>query len=269
MSRGITKTMTVIFVLISVLLLVAPGVFSNTFVQIDDVGLKGMQVRADVFKEGQISNHGPKHGRIQVIVREVETELYSFKFLVDLKKASPNTEYGVHVWADLPDFEFTIHGDNSGTWKMLELFAGLPQIGIDLEPNDNTIIRTTLGLLGATKETIKHDTGMTIMTDNRGTYKNIKTGIATEDALMEYALDLIWPFLREQIVLAYPSLALFLPAEMDFASLHIIGVTMPEQYHKISGGFKFIGPGGPEGDDNYVTETITVERLWKEFEWWA
>jgi hypothetical protein len=273
MSRGITRTITMVLVLITVFLLVSPGVFANTFVQIDDEGLKGMQIRADIYKKGQVGGTGPKHGRVQIIIREMDIEQYSLKFLLDLKKATPDTEYSICLWANLPDIEFTIHGDGSNFWYLLlEPMAG--SLGFDKSPGNNDIIETSLGLLGLTQQKIEHDTGMDIMTDNRGTYKDIKTGGMTQDELMMLALNIAWPILREYAIDRYPILEAFLPEEVDFATLHIIGVTIPANQYTISGGLEFVGrdPEDPNPDnivDEYVTETITINHYWEYFEWWV
>ena len=91
MKRSIKRTITVVMVLISVLLLVSPVIFARTFVKIDDEGLKNFHIRADIYEEG--SQGGPKHGRVQAVIREVAPEVYSYKFMIDLKKATPYTEY--------------------------------------------------------------------------------------------------------------------------------------------------------------------------------
>lgn len=85
---------------------------------------------------------------------------------------------------------------------------------------------------------------------------------------MEFALDIAWPTFRAYLI-SLLSPGTEIPEEVDFADLGVTGVTIPGADYEISGGLRFIGPGGLEGDNNFHTEPITIERYWNEFEWMA
>ena len=263
MQRNTKRTITMIMVLISVLLLVSPIVFAKVGWRIDDVGLKSVQIRASILED---PGPGAKHGRISASIREIEPEVYSYKFVIDLKKATPFTEYSILAWAELPNIKFDIYGDGGSNWIAIEMLAGY--IGIDLAPEDDSKIETSLGLLGLDGFQ-EFDTNLKFTTDYRGFFKSVKSGIISENNAIEYALDFGWPTLKQYIIAEYPELAPFLPDEIDFADFGIIGVTMYGGYFTVSGGVRFIGPGGLEGDDNYRSEDIVIDRFWKDFVWTA
>ncbi len=263
MQRNIKRTITVVMVLISVLLLLSPIVFAKVFVKIDDVGLKSLHIRADILEEGSPG----KHGRISAMIREMTEEVYSYKFMIDLKKATPNTQYIIWLYADLPEeVVITIYGDGTGLWPGIEWVAN--SYGIDYN-EESGVIETTVGdllsVLGFTEGTIELNTGMTFTTDDRGNFKSIKEGIITEDDAMEHALDLAWPTLRQYLSSLIPGIVP--PDEIDFADLGITGLWVHGGQYSISGYVKFVG-GDPEDPvDVYVTETVTIDRVWNDLIW--
>lgn len=281
MSRGTRRFVIIVMALVSVLLLVSPCVLSKPFVKIDDEGLRSFHIRADILKEGGPSGHGPKHGRVQAMVREIAPETYSYKFMIDLKKATPNKEYNIELWVDFPEPEnpeddvlITIHGQSApgNIWYWIKLAAVL-FLKIDLTPTNpnqiNFYLNDALTKLGLTGDEVVIPTGKTIMTDETGNFKSIKEGIISEDDAMEYVLDLIWPFLRSYLVGLVPPG--FLPEEIDFDYLGVTGVTIHGGEYSVSGGVRFIGEGGGQNPGNsveiYYTETVTIDRVWNDFVW--
>jgi hypothetical protein len=281
MSRGTRRFVIAVMALVSVLLLVSPCVFSKPFVKIDDEGLRSIHIRADILKQDGPSGHGPKHGRVQIMVREIAPEVYSYKFMIDFKKASPNKEYNIELWVVFPEPEnpeddvlITIYGEDElgNIWHWIKLAAVL-FLKIDLTPGNpnqiNFYLNEALTKLGLTEDEIVMPTGMTIMTDETGNFKSIKEGIISEDDAMEYVLDLIWPFLRSYLVGLVPPQ--FLPDEIDFDYLGVTGVKIRGGEYSVSGGMRFIGEGDGQNPENpvdiYYTETVTIDRVWNDFIW--
>jgi hypothetical protein len=254
--------------LICILLIISPTVFSSTSAKIDDQGLKAVQIRAGILKTGGPVGHGHKHGQVQAMVREVEPQVYSYKFMIDLKKATPNKEYTIHMWADVPEIEITIYADYTSpaqnpNWFALQLAMLWLELDMDLTFNDQITINTNiLGLTGMQTANLQKS----FVTDHRGNYKNMKTGIIAEMDAIEYTTDLAWPHLRQYLIDNFPEYPVseLLPAEIDFSIFKILGFTIPAGSYTISGGLNFVGVGG----DSYYTETVTYTYTTSGFEWW-
>lgn len=269
MQRNIKRTLIVVMALITVVLLVSPAIFARPVIRIDDEDAKGLRIKASIIKGNDILRpHGPNCGKIQAIVTEVMDQQYTYRFSLDLKKAIPITDYSIWVWADLPEeVVLTIYGDNTGLWPAIQLFANL--FGIDDDPSP-FVIETTVGellsFLGFTDPIVELDTGLTFTTDINGEYHNTKTGSISEIDAIDYALDLAWPKFRSYLIsLGIPEG--MLPEEINIDYLGVVGLWIHGGQFSVSGGFRIIGPGGPEGNNNFHSEPLTVDRLWNDFKW--
>jgi hypothetical protein len=254
MLKGTKGTMLIAVVLI--LMFVSPMVFAKWMVSLDDEGLKSLHVRADIYEDTGSGAEGQKHGRVQVLLTEIEPKLYSYKFQIHLRKATPSTEYEIHVWTYLPDITFSIYGDTKNfLWKIIEGAVA----GIDQDPTAG-VIMVNLASLGLTGEHEAYS-GMSFVTDERGSYKEIKSGVKTETEIMEYVLDLSWPIFKAELGLGG------LSDNVDFADFGITGVYIhPSGKHgyQISGSLSF------ESDvDAYCTEDITYTYYTDGFLWEA
>ncbi len=256
MLKSTKGMLTVLIVLISVFMLLSPAVFAKWFVDIDDEGLKSLHVRADVYRGSGGDVYGQKHGRVQFVITEIEPRLYSYKFQVHLRKAMENTKFEIIAWANMPNIEFTLYGDlDNPNWWWLELIANSVTPPLDKDETMDGKIWTdlaTLNLMGYHRV----NTGMTFTTNERGSYKNIKSGIMTETDAMEYVLDLTWP-----IFLDYLGLGGVFPPEIDFEYFSIYRFDIHAGLYTVRGGLDFETvekyPGGIP-IDTYSTEEITV-----------
>ncbi len=271
MQRSIKKTITVIVVLISVLLIFSSGAFSKTFVRIETEGLKEVHIRANIIKGLDPDDHGPKHGRVQVKIKEDVSHHYMYKFSVDLRRATDYTYYEIHLWANLPDIKFTIYGDGSEEWGYIQDFA--LDLGIDDDHTKNNKIEISLLTLGLTGYNEEY-TGIDILTDGHGSYKFLKAGGIAEMDAVEWAIDFGSPYLEAYLLKVFEGdpenqrmVTWFFSQEWDFEDFHVVSVKIHGGYYTISMGIQFIGPGGPEGDDNYCTEDITFSLAMGDFVW--
>lgn len=256
MLRSTKGTFTLVFALVIILLLVSPMVFAKWFATIDDEGLKSLRVRADIYKGSGGEASGQKHGRVQLMINEIEPKLYSYKFQIQLRKATPSTEYEIWAWATMPNLVFTIYGDHSGYWNQLEMYANVLKLDWDKNPNNGEITTSlaTLKLNGFHEV----DTGLRYTTDNRGTINEIKSGIITETNAMEYVLDLTWPIFKN--MLGIPGL----PDNVDFKYFGITAMKIHEGNYVVSGGLDLVGENP---DDVFCTEEITLTYDTEGFYW--
>lgn len=260
MSRYINRKITAVLAIACMLLLLSPVVFATPSVKIVTEGLKSFHVRANIVEEGGVAGHGAKNGRVQILIGEIEPELYSYKFQINFRKANPNTEYELAMWCQLDNIGFTIFGNNENpTWLFIEWFAN--NYDIDTDGPGNGQITTTLGELGLTGETFDLITPETITTDERGSYKNIKSGLMTEDNAMEYVLDLIWPFFSQYIMDRIDGLVL--DAEVDFVNLGIIGLLIHGGTYDFAMGGEFVN----EVHGSYETEDIIFTHTMNDYHW--
>ena len=276
MQRNIKRTLIVVMTLITVLLLVSPVVFARPVVRIDDEGeLKGLRIKTSIIKGNDIYRlHGPNCGKVQAIITEVPGQQYTYRFSIDFKKALPETDYGISVWADLPEeVVITIYGNGNGLWPAIELVAYF--LEIDDNPFDRRIeasIGEWMTAFGFTDPIIELDTGLTFKTDILGEYHNTKTGSIEEDKALEYVLDLAWPKLRTYLLSILPP-GPVIPEEIDFDYLGIVGLWVHGGQFSVSGGLRIIelegpeGPPIPDGNNNFHTVPVTIDRFWNDFKW--
>lgn len=269
MSRGIRRTVIVAMVLITVFLIFSSGAFSKTFVKIDLEGLKNVHIRADIYEEtseGSASTHGAKHGRIQVIIREETTRIYNYKFQLSLRKAARNAEYEIRAWTDLPDIEITVYGDGSLNWFFFKSIAF--EMKMAQPTTDPNIIETSIWKLGLEGKH-EYNTGMVIMTDDHGFYRNIKAGTGIEEmSAIEWLIDFGSPILQEQLIKRYPEhtalINWFFSVDRDFEDFGIEGVMIEGGIHDISMGTRFVNE-----THAYRTEDINFQLAMSPFYWWA
>ncbi len=275
MQRSIKKTVIVITVLITVLLIFSSSAFSKPFVRIRLDGLKEVHIRADIIKGVNPEGGGPKHGRVQFRIKEAESLIlgeeshyYTYKFSVDLRRATENHEYEIYLWADLPNIKFTIYGDGSEEWGYFEDFVNDLGLDDDHNPENNKIEISLLrlGLVGHNEE----PTGIKIMTDDRGSYKFLKTGGIAEMDAVEWAIDFGLPLLKPYLLKLFEGdpekigmINWFFNQEWDFEDFHIVRIKMWGGYYTISMGIKFIGGGS----DNFCTEMVTFALAMGHFVW--
>lgn len=259
MSRGSKRKVLLALAMITTALLLSPIVFAEPFVKIETEGLKSVHIRANIIEEGTQGGQGAKNGRIQVLVGEIEPQLYSYKFQINFRKAKPNTEYEVRLWCQLDDITITLFGDvENPTWMFIEWFAGHYNIDQD---QDSGQITTSLGALGLTEETYDLLSPETITTDERGSYKNMRSGLITEEGGMEYLLDLIWPYFRQYIMDRIPQL--FLQVHVDLEDLGIIGLMIHGGTYNFEMGMDFIDDTGPD----YKCEDIIFSHTMNDYHW--
>ena len=274
MQRKIKKTFIVVMSVICVLLLVSPMVFAKPFVKINDQGLKSLHMRAFIIEEGSPSGHGPKHGRVQAMITEIEKILpedpvrYSYNIVLDMKKAVAGATYEMKVKFTLPNIVFTIYGDESGLWNIIEDKAG--ELGLDSNPLPGEIT-VSLADLNIADNEFEMNTGKQFTCDNRGNYKETKTGVIEEMVAIDYALDLAWPFLWQYLLEEYPVYTAVINyifgVDRDFLDFGIIGVSIPPGNYEISGGVRFINT--EDAGNIYCTETISFTYSTIGFQWWA
>jgi hypothetical protein len=252
-----TGRMTLVIALI--LMLISPFVFADYSIKLDDEGLKLLHVRADIYKDSDSGAEGQKHGEVQVLLTEIGTEMCWYKFQVHLQKATPDTTYKIYVWTYLPDITFSISGNTSNfIWIILEGAAS----EFDLDPAPG-VIKVNLASLGLNTEH-EEDSGFSLITDNRGTYKNtVSSGIMTKTELMEYVLDLSWQTFKAKLELGG------LKDTVDFEYFSITGFKLHEsgEYgYPINVALLFKSVDLAE-EDNYCTETLAYTWHTDGFEW--
>lgn len=274
MRKNTKRTITMVMVLISVFLLISPVILAKPMAKINDQGLKSLNMRAFIIEEDTPSGHGPKHGRAQALVNEIEKldpadpTRYSYKFTIDLRKAMPGEEYTLNVTFTLPDIVLTIYGDKKGLWNLIESKA--VELGLDGNPEPG-VIEISLADLNIADVDFEFNTGKTFITDDRGNYKEVRTGVMEEMVAINYALDLAWPFLWQFLLQEYPAYAgvinYVFSVDRDFMDFGIIGVSIPEGDYVFSGGLRIINT---QDDTNvYCTEPLTFTYSTIGFQWWA
>jgi hypothetical protein len=259
--------------LITVLLLVSP-VFAKPHVKINDQGLKSLNMRAFIIEEGAPGGHGPKHGRVQALITELEKfnpedpTMYSYKFMIDLRKAEAG-EYRIHMTARLPEMEITIHGSGFGIWNIIKHYAG--EFGLDDDPDPRKIVISLTDLNLADRD-LEMNTEKVFTVDDRGNYKNVKQNSIEEMVAIDWALDLAWPFLWDYMLQEYPEFDYIIDyvfeVDRDFSHFGIIGWSIPAGDYEFSGGVRFVNTG-ESSDTVYCTEPTTFTYSTIGFEWWA
>jgi hypothetical protein len=259
MKRKVKSTLFVVLAVIMVLVLISPAVLGATHFKIQTEGLKSVSVRADIYKFPD--PQGPKHGRIQILVREVEPQLYSYKFQIHMRKVQPVTEFTMRMWCQLSNIELTIFGDQTqgSMFPFIEMFANYLQIDSD-GPN-NGKITCSLADLGMDQETYEMTAPETFTTDERGSYKNIKSGLMNEDAVMEYLFDLLYPHFSQMLMDRIEGLEM--EPEADLSDLGIIGLCVYGNTYTFVMGAEF---NAAQGQD-YATEDIVCEHTMGDFLW--
>jgi hypothetical protein len=262
MQRKVKSTLFVILAVIMVLVLISPACLGATFFKIQTEGLKSVSIRADIYKAPD--HQGPKHGRIQILVREVEPQLYSYKFQIHMRKVQPNTEFTMRMWCELDNIELTIYGEQGSFFRFLEMFAnmlGIDSDGMGDEGLGNGKITTTLADLQMLDEVYEITAPQTFITDERGSYKNIKSGLMNEDALMEYLFYMLYPRFREMLMDMDDRI--WLEPEADLSDLGIIGLCIYGNTYTFTLGAEFEAAQG----QCYATEDIVCTHTMNDFLW--
>lgn len=282
MSRGIRKTMTVIMILLCVFVIFSSGAFSKVFVKVDLEGLKNVHIRADIYEETNGNFHPPKHGKVQFRITEEQPVMeggprqYSYKFSLDLRRATPEKPYRIWIKATLPNVKFTIYGDTlDDDWLLIQWIA-LNRLNIDEDyAFDNKIVSSfaTLGIVGDHER----DTGIDVWTDVHGNYRNMITGGIEEMVAIEWAIDFGSPYLKEILLSLAQSegdkelIEWFFSIDRNFDDFGITGVTMHGGVYPFKARARFVGPEDPENPgepiDVYTTEEVSFTYAKGDFIW--